>query len=76
MWTPWNDNFYFYPFDNGIKICWRCKVWGFQVGERNAIIFSADSGEPLPAVEELPDDFFKLNKDDIKLLYKEMKQKR
>uniref|UniRef100_A0A1B6K7N0 UBX domain-containing protein n=1 Tax=Homalodisca liturata TaxID=320908 RepID=A0A1B6K7N0_9HEMI len=45
------------------------------VGERNAIVFSAAAGEPLPPLE-LPDDFFDLNKDDVRILFKELKQNR
>uniref|UniRef100_A0A1B6KI60 UBX domain-containing protein n=1 Tax=Graphocephala atropunctata TaxID=36148 RepID=A0A1B6KI60_9HEMI len=45
------------------------------VGERNAIVFSADTGEPLPPLE-LPDDFFELNNDDVRVLFKELKQNR
>ncbi|XP_054288047.1 tether containing UBX domain for GLUT4 [Macrosteles quadrilineatus] len=45
------------------------------IGDRNAILFSAEAGEPLPPLE-LPDDFFELKKDDVRALFKELKENR
>jgi len=45
------------------------------IGDRNAILFSAEAGEPLPPLD-LPDDFFELKKDDVRVLYKELKENR
>ncbi len=45
----------------------------FQIGERNAILFSLNSSQPMSTEEETKDSFFDLTVNDIKVLLRDLR---
>lgn len=49
-------------------------IFQFQLGERNAVVFSLASAKAkMPSLRDLPDSFFDLNVRDIKILMRELR---